>query len=100
MHLKSSVMQRARFLNKAKDKNIKKIILFGSLTDNTYTALSDADLLIILEKSELRFIDRIPEFIFYFLDAPVSVDVFPYTEEEVKKVKLAKNAISKGSLLA
>jgi predicted nucleotidyltransferase len=108
-------MQRVRFLNREKiverlsklalkarkkDKNIKKIILFGSLVNDDYTPRSDADLLIILKESKLRFMDRIPELVFYFLDAPISVDIFPYTEKEIEEVPLAKKAISKGLVLA
>lgn len=78
-------MQKTRFLNKkkvveklsklalrakAKDKNIKNITLFGSLVNNTYTGISDADVLIILKESQQRFMDRIPKLIFYFIDAP------------------------------
>ncbi|MDI6716841.1 MAG: nucleotidyltransferase domain-containing protein, partial [Actinomycetota bacterium] len=85
-------MQKAIFLNKEKviedlkklateakkkDKNIKKVVLFGSLVKNTFTAFSDADLLIVLKDSKVRFIDRIPHFLFLFLDAPIPVDVFP-----------------------
>ena len=107
-------MQKTRFLNKkkvveklsklalrakAKDKNIKKIILFGSLANDTYTGISDADVLIILRESKQRFMDRIPKLIFYFIDTPVPVDVFPYTEEEVENIPLAKRALSEGVVL-
>ena len=84
---------------KAKDKNIKKIILFGSLANDTYTGISDADVLIILRESKQRFMDRIPKLIFYFIDTPVPVDVFPYTEEEVENIPLAKRALSEGVVL-
>ncbi len=107
-------MQKARFLDKekvieklsrlaekamARNRNIKKIILFGSLTDNTFTTMSDADLLIVLSESDFRFMDRIPELLYYFLDAPVPVDIFPYTEGEIENITLAKKAISKGIIL-
>lgn len=107
-------MQRAKFLDKkkvieklsrlalkakTKDNNIVKIVLFGSLINNTYTGTSDADLLIVLKESNLRFLDRIPEFAFLFLDAPVAVDIFPYTEGEVQLVPLAIKALSEGVTL-
>mgnify|MGYP003860550799 CR=1 FL=1 len=60
--------------------------------------ISDADLLIVLKDSKVRFIDRTPHFL--FLDAPIPVDVFPYTKEEIKRVPLAKKAISEGTVLA
>ncbi len=108
-------MRKAKFLNKekvvkelkklaikakAKDRNIKKIILFGSIVNNTYTLRSDADILMILADDTSRFMDRIPKFLFFFVDAPVPVDVFPYTDEECETVPLAKKAISEGIILA
>jgi predicted nucleotidyltransferase len=81
---------------KSKDKNIFKIFLFGSLVNDTYTGTSDADLIIVLKKSNLRFLDRIPDFALLFLDLPISVDIFPYTEKEVEHIPFAQKAISEG----
>lgn len=104
-------MQRARFIDKQKvvnalsklaakakieNHNILKIVLFGSLATDTYTGTSDADVLIVLKKSNLRFIDRIPKYSLLFADAPLPVDVFPYTEREVRRVPLAQRALSEG----
>jgi predicted nucleotidyltransferase len=114
MQKRSSSMQKAIFLDKKKvirklsqlamkakttNSNIMKIVLFGSLVNNTYTGTSDADLLIVLKKSNLRFLDRIPEFAFLFLDAPVAIDIFPYTESEIHRVPLAAKALSGGVTL-
>jgi predicted nucleotidyltransferase len=93
-------LKRLAQRSKRKDKNILQIILFGSLVNDTYTSLSDADLLIILNKDKRRFIDRIPHYIPLFLDAPIEVEVFPYTEEEVEKIPLARNAKVNGIILA
>ncbi len=46
---------------------------------------SDIDLLLILNASEETFLKRIPRFLPSRF--PVRVDVFPYTEEEVEKMK-------------
>jgi predicted nucleotidyltransferase len=107
-------MQKARFLNRekvigqltglagkamAEDGNIKRVILFGSLAEDTFSATSDADLLVILGESDRRLMDRIPDLLFYFLDAPVPVEVFPYTEGEVENIPLAKRAVEKGIVL-
>ena len=109
-----SSMRSAKFLNREKvikklveisgkarerNKNIRQVILFGSLADGTCTATSDADLLIVIEDGKDRFIDRIPEFLMYFVDAPVAVDVFPYKEDEIIRVPLAQRAISNGIVL-
>jgi predicted nucleotidyltransferase len=93
------VLSKLALMAKAKDNNIKNIILFGSLVNDTYTGISDADVLIILKKSKQRFMDRIPKLIFYFIDAPVPVDIFPYTEDEIKSIPLANRAISEGTVL-
>jgi predicted nucleotidyltransferase len=104
-------MQKAKFLNKKqvlkklselasriiiKDNNIRKIILFGSIANDTYTGTSDADLLIILKDSKLRMIDRIPDLLQHFVKAPVPVDVFPYTENEIKHIPFAQKALREG----
>jgi predicted nucleotidyltransferase len=107
-------MPRARFLNKEyiikeiakladsvrlRDSNIRKIVLFGSLVNDTYTALSDADLLVILKESRQRVIDRIPELLLAFLESPVPVDIFPYREDELNHVPLAQKALATGLVL-
>lgn len=68
---------------------IEEIVLFGSMVTGTPVPGSDVDLLIILRGSDRRFIDRIPA----LLPArfPVDVDVFPYTREELERMKLAGN---------
>ena len=108
-------MRRARFLDKeriieklskiarsakSKDTNIKEIVLFGSIVNNTYTSMSDADILIVLFEDHTRFMDRIPKFLLLFANAPVPVDVFPYTEKEVQTVPIARKAIAEGLILA
>ena len=77
-----------------KDERIIKIILFGSLTNETYGLYSDADLLIVLAKSEFaRFIDRIPEFVIPFAEFCIPVDIFPYTENELASMKVNNSFI-------
>jgi predicted nucleotidyltransferase len=79
---------------------IRRVILFGSLANDRYTASSDADLLVILKSSNQRFIDRIPKFQRLFIQASVPVDVFPYTEAETRSVSLARTARREGQVLA
>jgi predicted nucleotidyltransferase len=107
-------MSRAKFLNKKQvigeiarlahkirlqNNNIRKIVLFGSLVNDTYTALSDADLLVVLKESDQRIVDRIPEMLLAFIDSPVPVDVFPYLEDELARVPLAQRALKNGLVL-
>ncbi len=74
------------------NSNIRGIYLFGSLAMGTYVQGSDADTLIILKDDKRRFIDRIPEFLRYFLDAPIATDIFPYTEKEIEERFSARNS--------
>jgi len=64
---------------------VERVGLFGSYATDTFGPASDVDLLIILRQSSKRFLDRIPDFIPDNLT--VSCDVFPYTSEEVEKMK-------------
>lgn len=73
------------------NSNISGIYLFGSLAMGTYVPGSDADILIILKDDKRRFIDRMPEFLRYFLYAPIATDIFPYTEKEIKERFSAKD---------
>lgn len=111
MQKKSSIFVNQRFLNKdlaiselkkraerikTKDKNIREISLFGSLSREDFSRFSDADILIILEKDQReRIVDRIPEYLKLFLDAPMPVDIFPYTEKEIKNLLAEGNRFIK-----
>lgn len=64
---------------------VEKVGLFGSYATDTFGPASDVDLLIILRKSSKRFLDRIPDYLPENLT--VSCDVFPYTSEEIEKMK-------------
>lgn len=77
-----------------KSGDIKEIILFGSIARGDYGLYSDADVLIIVNESKYRrYFDRIPEFLDYFLDSKVPVDIFPYTVDEVERMKKSGNAL-------
>ncbi len=66
--------------------NVIEVSLFGSLARGNYAPGSDADLLIILKEDERRFMDRIPEFLSYFSNVGVPVEVFPYTQDELRNM--------------
>jgi len=80
------------------ESKVMEISLFGSLARGNYTGRSDADILIILKEDSRRFIDRIPHYLASFLYADVPVDVFPYTEEELKQLGMGGNLFIKGIL--
>jgi predicted nucleotidyltransferase len=75
-----------------RDQNVLGIYLFGSLSKRNYSPRSDGDILIILGTDTRRFMDRIPYFLRFFLNAPIPIDVFPYTEEEMREM------VSEGNL--
>jgi len=68
---------------------VVKVGYFGSYATDTYGPASDVDLLIILKRSSKRFLDRIPDYIPDNLS--VGCDCFPYTAEEIDKMKHDKN---------
>jgi predicted nucleotidyltransferase len=64
---------------------VEKVGLFGSYVTDEYGPASDVDLLIVLQNSSKRFIDRIPDFL--PSDIQVSCDCFPYTVDEINRMK-------------
>jgi len=68
----------------ARRQDVEQVILFGSLAAGIPVPGSDVDLLFILSQSDRSFLDRIPEFL--PTGFPVSVDVFPYTQEEIERM--------------
>lgn len=67
--------------------DILEISLFGSLARGNYAPGSDADIYILLGKDSRRFIDRIPEYLDYFSNTGLPIEVFPYTIEEMAEMK-------------
>lgn len=68
---------------------VEQVGYFGSYANDTYGPASDVDLLIILRQSDKHFLDRIPDFLPENLS--ICCDVFPYTSEEIKKMKQDNN---------
>ena len=64
---------------------VEQVGYFGSYANDTYGPASDVDLLIILRSSSRRFLDRIPDFVPDNLS--IGCDCFPYTREEIEKMK-------------
>lgn len=69
--------------NLAGKPEVLSVVLFGSFARGDCTAASDADLLILLHDSMLRFDERIP--VYRPSGMGVSVDVFPYTLSEARQ---------------
>ncbi|MDP2754045.1 MAG: nucleotidyltransferase domain-containing protein [Nitrospirota bacterium] len=80
-----------------KNKNVSKIVLFGSLAEKRAIPGSDADILILLKKDDKPFAERIVEWLEKFqLDFPV--EVFPYIKKEEDN-PIVLEAIKKGITL-
>jgi predicted nucleotidyltransferase len=79
------------------DKNVMKILLFGSLAENRAVPGSDADILIILKRTTEPFFKRIEAWAAKFsVDFPI--ELFPYTEEELH-TPLVQEAMKQGITL-
>jgi predicted nucleotidyltransferase len=78
---------------------IKEVFVFGSIARGDYGVNSDVDLLLVLENSDKnRYFDRIPDYLDF--EFPLEVEIFPFTEEELKKIPLARTALKEGIKLA
>jgi predicted nucleotidyltransferase len=73
-------------------REVKRVGVFGSLAEGRAVPGSDADVIIVLARSEKRAMDRRDDYIGYFGDLPLGVDLFCYTEEETHVVPLARRA--------
>jgi len=82
------VRQYARMLKRTRPE-VEKVGLFGSYATDTFGPASDVDLLIVLRDSPKHFLDRIPDYLPDSLS--VSCDVFPYTTEEMDRMRRQSN---------
>jgi len=79
------------------DKNVMKILLFGSLAENRAVPGSDADILIVLKRADEPFLQRIEVWSAKFsVDFPI--ELFPYAEDELDN-PIVQEAIKKGITL-
>jgi predicted nucleotidyltransferase len=63
---------------------VQKVVLFGSVAEDRALPSSDIDILLIVDSSEERFIDRPTSYFPYFHLLPIGVDCFVFTREEVQ----------------
>ena len=68
----------------ASDPEVLAIVLFGSLARGEATAVSDADILLILARSTKPFHARIPDYLRSGIGVPM--DLFPYTLTEARRM--------------
>lgn len=75
---------------------VRRVILFGSMARGDAVPGSDVDLLLVLSESDASFLDRIPRY--KPSGIPIGVDVFPYTEAELKRMLEEGNGFIKQAL--
>jgi len=68
----------------ARQPEVERVLLFGSLARGQAVPGSDADLLVVLSAADEPFIERIPSYL--PTGAPIGVDVFPYTQQEIDRM--------------
>lgn len=99
---KELVHELDRIINALKkDKEIKSIMLFGSLARGDISTTSDIDM-IIVKWTEKKFLDRLDE-IYSTLIPNVALDILVYTPEEFEAMKsknvFVMNAVKEGKML-
>jgi predicted nucleotidyltransferase len=70
---------------------VLKIYLFGSFAKGNYTPESDLDILIVLSRCDLPFIERRDLFVDFFKEIPFDLNIFAYTEDEIGEMIAQKN---------
>jgi predicted nucleotidyltransferase len=83
---------RAREL-KQRDHRVREVYLFGSLAKGTTLPGGDADILIVLSDSDKSIIDRVADYMDSFSRVGLAVDIFPYTEAEMKRFSEEQNPL-------
>jgi len=68
----------------ADDPDVLAVVLFGSLARGEATAMSDADVLLLLARSTKSFHARIPDYL--RSGVGIAMDVFPYTLDEAQQM--------------
>ena len=81
-------------------EQVREVLLFGSLAQGNYAPGSDADLLMVLEQDDRSLLERIAEFLGAFLEAPLPVEMFPFTQAEMQRNHFAQSCFRQGVSLA
>jgi predicted nucleotidyltransferase len=93
-------LRRAAERALAEHPEIVAVYLFGSLAEDRAVPGSDADVLLLLERSDLRWMDRPLRYGRAFEGVGLPVELFCYTRAEAERVELARRAIADGVRLA
>jgi predicted nucleotidyltransferase len=82
----------------AEQPDVSRVLLFGSVASDRALPSSDVDLIVVVDESDERCIDRSDRFYPYFRSIPLGFDIFVYTQAEIEKADnpLARRAIASG----
>jgi predicted nucleotidyltransferase len=80
---------------------VREVILFGSVAEGRASPSSDVDLVIVLDRSEKRPLDRAAEFVDYFADLGLDVDLFVLTLDELQRdaPPIYRSALRNGTVI-
>jgi predicted nucleotidyltransferase len=81
---------------------VLEVWLFGSAANGRAVPGSDADVAIVVASSQRRFIDRPRDYMLFFEDIGIGVDLLVYTEAERRSdsIPLLRSALASGIRLA
>ncbi|MGA1865570.1 MAG: nucleotidyltransferase domain-containing protein [bacterium] len=68
-----------------------QIFLFGSFSKGNFSPESDVDILIIVKKISIPFLERRDQFYKFFKEIPFDVNILIYSETEIEKMKKNRN---------
>ena len=83
---------------KAQVNGVSQIVLFGSVARGEELPSSDIDILIIITKTNVPFLNRRDEFVDYFGDIPLNVNPLVYSEDELLALQQQENGFIKQAL--
>jgi len=81
------------------NKNVKKIILIGSVAKNRATPFSDVDIIIIVDKKYSNSLQCPAYYSNFFDNIPLDVEIFVYSEKEFKISPFYTIALREGKVL-
>lgn len=88
-------------IDKLKNKDTKKIILFGSMAREQVNQYSDLDL-IVIKDTKKRFLERLEE-VYTDIEPSVAVDILVYTPQEFQEMSqwssFIKGVLKEGRVL-
>lgn len=100
-HRRIEDLRQAARRAQARVPSIGRVILFGSLVSGTPTPRSDADLLIVVARSQhARGADRVPELLRALSPLPCPVDLFVVTTDELDRAQHEQSPLVREALAA